>query len=83
MGVIPSNKNLQSNEEVLSDPVAKAVMEMSQTTHSVVMPKIPEMVSFWPAVDAVLNDTYKGNIKEADFMSKLDALVKDTAKVSE
>ncbi|MBM7710045.1 extracellular solute-binding protein [Enterococcus lemanii] len=83
MGVIPSNKNLQSNEEVLSDDVAKAVMEMSQTTHSVVMPKIPEMVSFWPAVDAVLNDTYKGNIKEADFMSKLDALVKDTAKVSE
>ena len=83
MGVIPSNKNLQTNETVLADDVAKAVMEMSQTTHSVVMPKIPEMVSFWPAVDAVINDTFKGNIKEADYMNKLDALVKDTATVSE
>lgn len=83
MGVIPSNKKLQSNEAVLSDEVAKAVMEMSQTTHSVVMPKIPEMVSFWPAMDAVLNDAYKGNIKEDKYMSKLDTLVNETAKISE
>lgn len=83
MGVIPSNKALQSNEAVTNDAVAKAVMEMSQTTHSVVMPKIPEMVSFWPAMDAVINDTYKGNIKPADYMTKLDALVTETATISE
>lgn len=83
MGVIPSNKALQSNETVTNDAVAKAVMEMSQTTHSVVMPKIPEMVSFWPAMDAVLNDAYKGNIKPADYMTKLDALVTETATISE
>ncbi len=83
MGVIPSNKALQSNETVTNDAVAKAVMEMSQTTHSVVMPKIPEMVSFWPAMDAVINDTYKGNIKPADYMTKLDALVSETATISE
>ena len=83
MGVIPSNKALQSNEAVTNDAVAKAVMEMSQTTHSVVMPKIPEMVSFWPAMDAVLNDAYKGNIKPADYMTKLDALVTETATISE
>ena len=83
MGVIPSNKALQSNEAVTNDAVAKAVMEMSQTTHSVVMPKIPEMVSFWPAMDAVINDTYKGNIKPADYMTKLDALVSETATISE
>lgn len=83
MGVIPSNKALQSNETVTNDAVAKAVMEMSQTTHSVVMPKIPEMVSFWPAMDAVINDTYKGNIKPADYMKKLDALVTETATISE
>ena len=83
MGVIPSNKALQSNETVTNDAVAKAVMEMSQTTHSVVMPKIPEMVSFWPAMDAVINDTYKGNIKPADYMTKLDALVTETATISE
>ena len=83
MGVIPSNKALQSNETITNDAVAKAVMEMSQTTHSVVMPKIPEMVSFWPAMDAVINDTYKGNIKPADYMTKLDALVSETATISE
>ena len=83
MGVIPSNKALQSNETITNDAVAKAVMEMSQTTHSVVMPKIPEMVSFWPAMDAVINDTYKGNIKPADYMTKLDALVTETATISE
>lgn len=83
MGVIPSNKALQSNETITNDAVAKAVMEMSQTTHSVVMPKIPEMVSFWPAMDAVINDTYKGNIKPADYMTKLDALVTETAAISE
>lgn len=83
MGVIPSNKALQANEAVLSDDVAKAVMEMSQTTHSVVMPKIPEMVSFWPAMDAVLNDAYKGSIKEADYASKLDSLVTETGSLSE
>lgn len=83
MGVIPSNKALQSNEAVLADEVAKAVMGMSQTTHSVVMPKIPEMVSFWPAMDAVINDAFKGNIKEADYMKKLDSLVTDTAKLTE
>lgn len=83
MGVIPSNKALQSNETVTNDAVAKAVMEMSQTTHSVVMPKIPEMVSFWPAMDAVLNDAYKGNIKPADYMTKLDTLVTETATISE
>ena len=47
------------------------------------MPKIPEMVSFWPAMDAVINDTYKGNIKPADYMTKLDALVTETATISE
>lgn len=83
MGVIPSNKALQSNETITNDAVAKAVMEMSQTTHSVVMPKIPEMVSFWPAMDAVINDTYKGNIKPADYMTKLDTLVTETATISE
>ena len=44
------------------------------------MPKIPEIVSFWPAMDAVINDTYKGNIKPADYQAKLDKLVQDTSK---
>ena len=53
---------------------------MAQPTHSVLMPKIPEIVSFWPAMDAVINDTYKGNIKPADYQAKLDKVVQDTSK---
>lgn len=81
MGVIPSNKALQDNPEVKDDAVAKAVMEMAQ--NSVVMPKLPEIVSFWPPMDAIINDTYKGNIKEADYLSKLDKLVNDTSQAPE
>lgn len=83
MGVIPSNKVVQETAEVQEDVVAKAVMEMSQPTHSVVMPKVPEIVSFWPAMDAIINDAYKGNITESEYMEKLDKLVSDTSKVTE
>lgn len=83
MGVIPSNKVVQANAEVQEDVVAKAVMEMSQPTHSVVMPKVPEIVSFWPAMDAIINDAYKGNITADEYMNKLDKLVEDTSKVTE
>jgi arabinogalactan oligomer/maltooligosaccharide transport system substrate-binding protein len=83
MGVIPSNKVVQANAEVQEDAVAKAVMEMSQPTHSVVMPKVPEIVSFWPAMDAIINDAYKGNITADEYMNKLDKLVEDTSKVTE
>lgn len=83
IGTVPSNKSLQENEKVTSDEVAKAVMQMSTTDHSVVMPKLPEMNSFWPAMDALINDTYKGNIKESQYQDKLDKLVSDMSKTTE
>ena len=43
----PFKQKLQTNEEITQDTVAKAILEMAQPTHSVVMPKIPEIVSFW------------------------------------
>ena len=39
IGFVPSNKKLQTNEEITQDTVAKAILEMAQPTHSVVMPK--------------------------------------------
>jgi arabinogalactan oligomer / maltooligosaccharide transport system substrate-binding protein len=82
-GVVPSNKEAQASEAVTSDAVAKAVMEMSDNEHSVVMPKLPEMVSFWPPMDALINDTYKGQISPDEFQDKLDKFVSDISKVSE
>lgn len=81
-GVIPSNKNLQNDENVKNDMVAKAVMEMATPEHSVVMPKLPEMVSFWPPMDALINDTYKGKISSDQYQEKLDKFVADTSKES-
>lgn len=74
-GTIPSNKALQSDKAVTSDDVARAVIAMSDEEHSIVMPKIPEMVSFWPPMDALINDTYKGKIAEKDYKAKLDQIM--------
>lgn len=82
-GVVPSNKDAQESDAVKADAVAKAVMEMSDAEHSVVMPKLPEMVSFWPPMDALINDTYKGQIKPDQFPDKLDKFVSDISKVTE
>lgn len=79
-GIIPSNKADQEVQEVQDDAVAKAVLAMSDDEHSVVMPKLPEMVSFWPAMDALINDTYKGNIKADQYQAKLDKFVADISK---
>ena len=82
-GIVPSNKTLQSDSKVASDAVTAAVIEMSDSEHSVVMPKLPEMNTFWPAMDALINDTYKGSIKEDQYMDKLDKLVSDISKTTE
>ncbi len=82
-GIVPSNKAAQGNDAVKADAVSTAVVEMTQPTHTVVMPKIPEIVSFWPAMDAVINDTYKGKIKPADYQTKLDKLISDVGTISE
>ncbi|MCD1024208.1 MULTISPECIES: extracellular solute-binding protein [Enterococcus] len=82
-GVIPANKELQEDSKVKEDAVAKAVMEMADPEHSVVMPKLPEMVSFWPPMDALINDTYKGKIAASDYQAKLDKFVADTSKSAE
>ncbi|APT18554.1 sugar ABC superfamily ATP binding cassette transporter, sugar-binding protein [Amylolactobacillus amylotrophicus DSM 20534] len=81
-GTVPSNAKAQESSDVTDDEVANAVLQMSQPTHSVVMPKIPEMVNFWPPMDAVINDAYKGKIASSDFQSKLDAFVKQVSKSS-
>ncbi len=71
IGFVPSNKNYKQTKKLHKILLQKAILEMAQPTHSVVMPKIPEIVSFWPAMDAVINDTYKGNIKPADYQAKI------------
>ncbi|MBY9080304.1 extracellular solute-binding protein [Paenibacillus sp. HN-1] len=79
-GIIPSNKKAQEAEEVKNDAVGKAVAIMSQDDHSVVMPKIPEVASFWAQCSPLINDAYTGKIQDSDMQQKLDQFVADIAK---
>ena len=55
--IIPSNTTIQEADYVTNDELANAVVTMSGSEYSVVMPKIPEMTNFWTASAAVLSDT--------------------------
>lgn len=79
-GTVPANKEAQEDSKVKADTVASAVMTMSDADHSVVMPKLPAMVSFWGPADALINDTYNNKIPADQYQAKLDKLVKDTSK---
>jgi arabinogalactan oligomer/maltooligosaccharide transport system substrate-binding protein len=75
--IIPSNTTIQEADYVTNDELANAVVTMSGSDYSVVMPKIPEMTNFWTASAAVLSDTYNGKIKPDQYQAKLDQIVKD------
>lgn len=75
--IVPTNTKIQQADYVANDELAKAVVTMSGSDYSVVMPKIPEMTNFWTASAAVLSDTYNGKIKPDQYQAKLDQLVKD------
>lgn len=53
--IIPSNTTIQEADYVTNDELANAVVTMSGSDYSVVMPKIPEMTNFWTASAAVLD----------------------------
>ena len=81
LGYVPSSKAVQANNQVQKDDVGAAVIEMAKPENSVVMPKLPQMVTFWGPSDALINDAYKGKIKsDTDMKSKLDKLVKQSEK---
>jgi arabinogalactan oligomer/maltooligosaccharide transport system substrate-binding protein len=82
-GTVPANKKAQESSEVKDDAVASAVMAMSDKEHSVVMPKLPQMTAFWPPMDALINDDFKGKIPEDQMKAKLDTFVANISKDSQ
>lgn len=78
-GTIPSAQKVQEGSDVKANPLATVVIEMAKPEKSVVMPKIPEMVTFWPPADALIIDSYNGKIAKEDMMAKLNQLVEDTS----
>ncbi|MCI2256671.1 extracellular solute-binding protein [Domibacillus sp. PGB-M46] len=78
-GYTPSSKEVQENADVKANEQATTVIQMAKPENSVVMPKIPEMVTFWPPADALIIDAYNGKIAKENMKAKLDQLVEDTS----
>lgn len=81
-GQIPVDKAAQASDTITSDPVAKAVMTMSKSSdHSIIMPKMTQMATFWNLSAPLINGAYTGSIKSSQYMDKLqtfqDAISKE------
>lgn len=70
-GEIPTNKAAQQAPAVKKDPIAKSVMIMAQPGHSVIMPKIPQMLIFWNNANALVSGAYDGKIKPSQYKTEL------------
>lgn len=78
-GTTPSSEGVQGSADIKANPLSAVVTQMAQPERTVIMPKVPEMVAFWPPADALIIDAYNGKIVKEDMMAKLDQLVKDTS----
>lgn len=70
IGTLPSNKELLNSDQVTSNKFSNAVATMIQPSHSVLMPKLPQIVTLWPQSEAIINDAYTGTISTPDEMMK-------------
>ncbi|GAB2024286.1 extracellular solute-binding protein [Lactovum odontotermitis] len=77
-GAVPVSKEAQSDSTVAADPTTQAVIK--QVTYSTVMPKMPEMATFWTDAAPLIDNAYEGKTAEADFQSALDKFVADISK---
>ncbi|MFD1392811.1 extracellular solute-binding protein [Lacticaseibacillus jixianensis] len=72
-GQIPVDKAAEASDTFTKDPVAVAVKTMAQSSHSTLMPKMPQMATLWDQAAPLINGAYSGSIKPADYMTKLTA----------
>lgn len=80
LNVVPANKEAQESEAVQSNDLAKAIITMgSSSDYTVVMPKLAQMSVFWNEAGAILSDAYNGNLKEADYVTRLQQFDADIA----
>lgn len=81
-GQIPVDKTAQKSSKVASDPVAGAVMTMAKTGNSTLMPKMPQMATFWNDAAPLINGAYTGSIPASQYSTKLDTFVKNISKAN-
>lgn len=79
-GETPVNKAAQATAAVKNDKVADAVMTMSKPGYSVIMPKMPQITTFWNESAPLLSGVYDHKVKPAQYRAKLAKLQKDISK---
>lgn len=75
---IPVSKKAQNDSKVTSDPVAQAVIK--QVANDTLMPKMPEMATFWTEAAPIIDNAYLGKTPAAQFQTQLTKFVADISK---
>ena len=75
-GEIPINKEALKNRKITDSDEAKALDIMSKPDRSVIMPKMPQMSTFWDNASPLTSGVFDGKVKSDDFMAKLTRLQK-------
>ena len=73
--LLPTNKAVAANPDVIDDPTVAVILEQVKTAR--VMPALPQMSNFWDPTAAFAKDAFDGKISAGDMQSKLDKLVSD------
>ncbi len=73
-GLVPVNTKAAANSDVKSDAEANAVIKMSEPGYSTLMPKLPEMATYWNALAPVMNGAFTGSITSSQYEAQLQKL---------
>lgn len=77
---IPVSTSAQSNSTITADPVAQAVIK--QVANDTLMPKMPEMATFWTEAAPIIQNAYLGKTPAAQFQTQLTKFVADISKAA-
>lgn len=75
-GEIPVNKEALKNKEISDSDEAKALDVMAKPNRSVIMPKMPQMSTFWDNASPLTSGVFDGKVKPNEFLAKLNRLQK-------
>ncbi|AYG00729.1 extracellular solute-binding protein [Lactococcus allomyrinae] len=77
---IPVAKSLQDDSTITNDPAAQAVIK--QVPNDTLMPKMPEMATFWNLAAPLINNTYLGKTPASQFATQLKTFQESISKAT-
>ncbi|MCT1183243.1 extracellular solute-binding protein [Lactococcus lactis] len=77
---IPVAKSLQTDSNITADPAAQAVIK--QVPEDTLMPKMPEMATFWNLAAPLINNTYLGKTPASQYDSQLKTFQDSISKAT-